>query len=738
MQMDNNIISLHQPSTSSSSTGAPAALDVLSESLPRVPPSEVARFWRSDDHRDRFTTPQFSAYFGLTVHEARAVLHEYVHEGLLSFSGLDKGVESWLPSRDGQTVFRYGAKKLTKKEVAQIKAVLEGLDLSTELELSIGGRPAFGRPNGRLLVGVQVRGVPYDNANDGLVFSKIYEALDSIGLRSHCTIFIFNESVPYRLRHRLVLRGSLWENAVTKVQALDLDEKEHFERFKKFIKSKGIDYHKPDRDLGFGFSFKFIPGMPPGCAYYVEDLEKSVQFPAVCRQSDVKYLANTAALIRANSDNWEFEYELTRDSRYHGYPVHLLALAELDYAITTGTFQEYVDAIDDISKFGLTFADKTNLPFQLLAALERWRRDVRASRARRDEQKKEKRPPAEFRYEAVFDYLNFKVPLLVGFMRNPRSTDAGWTELCRIWDSLLRRIDGSAGQVISKAGWCAGSFSLYRRAATEEEISAYNALSKKANATLKALFINLDTCIGFPAKQRFTQLELGPVPVVLASSRPPSPVIPKIIFGRSWQSGRDRSTLFEHFEKTGGDYAWVRERLIDAEAVLMRDFAHRSATTQGKDPMVLASGLSDAWQFDATTTGWSATIDAGEWAVRLETEERQLFLEMLVEGASHRVPLTPKIRKRQPDETEYLSALLAFMDKLRSVKEVGYVNWLPEWGARSWGSTPEERLDDLQDLVSDCLTSFPSASKYDSYHGPNWPHFFDQGAYDKRKRARNT
>lgn len=666
------------------SESPPASLDLLSATLPTVTPSEVARFWASKwTRRPNFTTPEFAGQFGLSTREAQAVILGYVDEGLLSYAGLEQGIESWQLSREGYAVLRPRAKRLTKKDVAQAKAVLASLPLAQGLELSLGGRPVFGKPNGTLLIGVRLRRVPYAETADGGLFSQIYEALRPSGLQSYCTIFLFDELVPHRLRHRHILQNDSWVYAECEPHKLDFEEKVHIARFSEFVKSKGVVY-SPEL---LGMSFKVIPGMPTGSGFYVENFHESAKLPVECRRSDVVVRGSTAQRVEACATEWAFQYELERASSYYGGP-DTEKLAELDYAVTTGSFDEYCATIEDLHVFGLSNFDKSDLQFQLLAVLERWRRDIRKYRTRYDEQKKEKRPPAEFRYEAVFDCLNFEPPWLVGFIRVPRATEAGWTALCDLWDSLLRRSSGTAGRAISDEGWCAGALSLFRRAATEAEIAAFDALSKQAEATLKAVFFGDDECLGLPVKQRYTQLKLGRAPTVLAKAPPPSPVIPKILRGSTWQLRRSTGAIFDAFMKLDSTrLTLVRNRLIDSEKVLMSDFVQRAAVPRGTDPgpVVLATGLRDAWSFSVSDRGWSATLDAVEWCVKLESLERQLFLEMSLEGLSRRVSLSSKIKTRKPSETEYLSALLAFMDKLKSVSDVGYANWEQEWRPRTWG-----------------------------------------------------
>lgn len=683
-----------------------------------VTPSAVSAFMRRRVRfQDSFTTPNFAAYFLRSVREAQAILNDYVDRGFITYVGLENEVESWSVSRDGMRVFGIGrtAKRLTKKDLKAVESALRkiGPSLATHgvLELSLGGRPAFGQDAGTLVIGARLDIEAYTRKAHFLAYEQLDRVLSAAVTGDYFSLLLFEEhDVPERLRERRILFGSKeGTSVVASQQHLDIDETRHLERFKR-LSATCSPYTV---DSNFMVSQRIH-----------RELEVGTR-PVNCVRSSISYPVNTDQHLQELKRSSHAELEFRREGQgFHsrGYDDAALHLAEVDYAIATNSLERYAQGLEG-RQFSQTTRFLARRPAEFgrelsMALILHWEKLAR-NRALKAARGRNARP-AESTYFAVFDGLSYPAPVLVGFVRQPAGGHDSTNHLEKAYNFRLRRLPGNLAVTLHEAGFNAAYVSFVQRAATDDEVAAYKQICKEFDSNFKAILVAGGRPVGLRASYERREEDLTQVPFVLLEAKGPHPVIPKVVQD-SWGHHREKN-LFDFIATWDpAAQALAARCIIDSKSVQMNEFASRAAEIPCTDVVVLGSGLYDFWKFQAEDRTWHATIGDDDWSVALSFKNNTLQIHITWGDAVHFQTLSPV-------ESEYLykpyqgtlSALHKFMMTLQSVRSGGLdnciINEVP--GARI-RSALDKRLSWLVTLTDYCL----NGSLRDLFwgDGTTWP-----------------
>lgn len=638
---------------------------------PAVPPSDIAKFFRRNQTLDfsAFSTSQFACHFALSAFEAHEVLNRFCDDGLLTFLSAAEGMETWSVSRDGRHVFSERAHRLTKQQLEDIKsALLSVVSLVASagaMEVSLGGRPVLGKPNGKLLVGVKLSHEPFTHPADELIANQIGETLTKAVPEAKCGILLFDRLVPARLKQRLVLSGNPSLQMVdTPETELDIDEVQQDARHAAYLASKGLG---SEHYVSWLLAFRYR--IPDSLVYSFGTERESACLPVSCRRSPVR-LSKTLeeAPDSGLSDVWLKRMRKVVTA-YYPHPRVFEIVAEADYSASTRQLDAYCQKLPDEDFRVLELFDhsREDLKLILLQAIQAHREVLVRERARQQEKKAHK-PPADIRYYALFDTLNFKSPQLAGFVRQPASNHASLKQLYTSWELVLRQFPETPGAYLASAGFDEGVLFLDRREATAEEIFAFDLVCKSAKKTLKSLVVINGHAFSILTRYSFALSDLGPLPTALSTAQLGRPMQPRLLRGRNWRDrGRD---LFPVIEQAPAAFRQVLENnIVDIENVSMDDFARHAALKPCINPVVLATGLLDDWEFSTGKNSWRAVFNAHSWGTSLESTGSKLKVCIWLDNHSHEQQLAPTSPGGVPYQG-YLSSLLSFMDKVAQLKDM--------------------------------------------------------------------
>jgi hypothetical protein len=682
-----------------------------------TPPSEVARFLHLNGRRyTPFTTWEFAAYFLLTAREAHDVLNNYAREGLLTFSGLENDTETWATSREGLTVFAERAHRVSKKELVAVKDAVHKISSlfcdGQNIELSLGGRPVFGKPNGRLIVGIRVSHEPFTVPEDAALFSQVFEAINTT-LRGYSifSVLLFHDLVPERLKQRLIMTGDAQGQIVIApdetVDREELQQPAYLERYLVACGHQGVEH------LQRYLWASDYPNLSRELQGYLKEEEVSRRDGSLaCRLSRVRLRDTSVQLADATSEmgqtleeqrrrlggkRWSGKRETYRDE----------AMARIDYLAAAGRLEAYCDDPDPehVQKLvGWWYQTPVNVEVYLLASLRVWHETIAAERAPRDEMAARRAAP-NIGYYAFFDCLNYVRPHLVGFIRQPATNEASFDFLKTIWNSRIAKTSGTPGKLLYESGFSPARLSLQSRPASAEERAAYDALCKREGKTFKAIFIIEGQCVVVRSRYSYDLEDAGTSPV-LATASLDGPVLPRLLNGPRW-TNHSGKTLFDIVESAPRKQREVlRSQLVNIDSIAMADFVREASASPCQDRVVLATGILDSWRFTSSTQGWVASIGEDSWATTLEAEGETLNLRVTIDGRTETTRLAPSEARGWHRYEGRLSSFCSFMDRLQTIQQIG-IDRLWERNlenARQRSEENQDRLSWLAELVSDALT----------------------------------
>ncbi|MGF6440702.1 hypothetical protein [Paraburkholderia youngii] len=694
-----------------------------------LPPSEIGRFlskrfWFRPV--EPFKTTDFAADVRISAFEAHETLEHYAREGLMSYAGLEEGIETWAPSRDGLGVFGVGYQQAVRLKKRQVEALRESLEAAIghvssfgALELSVGGRPAFGKRNGRYLVGVRLDHTPYTREEDGRLHATLHDALSRPGETPSFSILLFSDKVPYRLKQREIVFGPRQGEVVdTPAARLDTDEKAYTLSFDAFLRSQGVEdgiEHFRDRGPHLEFST------------FARELAREAQAmfaPARCAHSPHLLKGDVADVL---SDRGAIASQTHRVAKAVSElrPEQAALLAEAEYFASKGEIEVWCESLSDhdwavLTRYGFRAVPATNSTvIEMLLELAALRQQSKERKA----QVKANRPPKDVRYYAVFDNLNFAGPHLVGYVRQPSSNAAAFRAIEQYWELVLIKIPDSIGAQLYKARFDGAYLSLAVEPAHEDEIAAFDQICKQAGKTFKFVAVQGDRALAVRSKWSLFPEDLGEVPAAMRAREPSSPFLPKLLIGAR------SSGLFDAIKTmTRAQQKAIGNVLVNSDDVVMLDFARNAAQVHCTDPAVLASGFRDGWRFAVNGRRWSATINAEDWEVELSSNTvNSLRIEVQIAGAKHVQQMAPmKADERRGYHQPYrgrLSSLKVFMERIQRMSVHGAAGYFePEFRKEWLVMEPESRLNYFVDVLSTLLHgSMLSIDSIFESDGTSWP-----------------
>jgi hypothetical protein len=306
--------------------------------------------------------------------------------------------------------------------------------------------------------------------------------------------------------------------------------------------------------------------------------------------------------------------------------------------------------------------------------------------------------------------------VLVGFVRQPISHRANVSDVEDLWYSVLRGAEATIGGALQQAGLDGVGLSLRYRLATEVEAAAFDALSARVGGTLKFI---LTSGMARLTRDRYSHIDVPDVPPELKKATWGDRPLTTLVIGSRWRS-RSGHTLFDVIRKLPEPLRGrAKARLLDMEAVAMRDFAVSASDPQTSDPVVIASGLLSGWQFDVDGVRWKASLVADTWSVILQGERNKLTLLLNVEGCEHTAQLAPFKEERHSYGRPYrgrLSSLERLMTYLLALKDDGAERFTEHYGD---GGLAVKDIDWYLDLINRILRRFGA---FESDDWTTWPY----------------
>lgn len=696
---------------------------------PFPPPSDVARFiqkhFGTHPAGIRFSTPELAAQLGLSAFEAHEVLNNYADDGLLSFAGFDKGIESWQPSRNGLAVFGIGIQAAVRLDWYAVAAMVDAVDEAIPLikpfapmEISIGGRPVFGGYSGKFLVGVRLDHAPYQGVDDARLHKRLFDIIARYAALQDFSILLFSDLVPERLRKREVLHGpECGQVVVSPASAIDRNEKVFDRNFHRLLIASGpIDgrdpLRQPERVL---LSQEFDAHLA------VQALE--TYFPVSCKRSQ--------APVTDITMNFDIHDAVIRESVWGGPGNALrkweeLVLAKAEYAASTGGLDAYCRDLPSNE------ADLIGLPRSI--SIERAKGAIMTMLAEQAALRIQEREvnlkanatanahcaPMGIRYYAVVDGLNFAGPHLVGYARHSPAEGPSIAELEHYWRSIILNMPNCPAAALEGAGQNGAELSLFFEPASAAQIQAFDGACERAGKTFRFLAVDADSFAAFQSSQENLATDIAYMGSNLPARTSVQPVRPKLLIGARHKG------LFEVVR--GMPYAFkekLQALLLNSEDIRMIDFARSASRRPCTSLAVLASGYLGSWFFAADETAWLATIDGTEgWKVSLYSYAvSTLLITVEIGGKKHSQQLAPGDLSCSKPYNGRLSALQSFMSRVQRVAtdSVGYYfppefrdKWMRKMHSRG-------RLGSLVDLLNALLHADGSLDLREQPDGTNWP-----------------
>jgi hypothetical protein len=652
---------------------------------PATPPSAVANLLRMlERHIGRisttFNTVDFIGHFQMTALEGHQRLNEMAEDGLItSVPGSDLG--HWQLTRDGIYVLSPNRKRLTKKFIADVTACLcsIGPELLRQgaLELSLGGRPLEGKANGHLLVGIRLKQPPFSAEADNGLLLQLCHALDASAGQLGYEVMLFADKVPFRLKNRTIViaRDTVASPRPTgAAEVIDKDEAEQSVWRKRFC-----EMHRLKR----------------------EDIEwkQAQSLPWGLRNSLAIALLSEPLPLRSTVSTWVPDDEtVVRFCDKHGpssimkYPAHLWRswspnlFATLEFKAASGSLSRFCKNLEsrNIENDGERFLfplfelarTEGSLQCATARALNYYRSELKQRRNIKEKAERTK-PKLVPSYLLFFDTLNFFVPLLVGFVRQPAGHGAHVDEFIREWDSVVRRLKPTPAAVLSESGYYAGSLSLDVRDATAEEKAFFDDLCKSEGTLFRYILFmpNRQMACRKANRLEFTRVAKT-TPPLFQRAKLGRPIHPRLV--SPWSEIGTQRPLSEVIQSAAPKLRKALEaNIVSLKHTSMSEFARRASLKPCIDLAVLASGLLEAWTFSYFGEDrWEARASADEWEVVLEASKRNLHLTVSYGTESEKYPLAPFERKwgRATSIGPYddsLGALISLLDVVRALYKAG-------------------------------------------------------------------
>ena len=515
----------------------------------------------------------------------------------------------------------------------------------------------IGKPNGRLLIGIKVDHEPFSRSADTQIFQLVTAAMFTHFSEYVFSVFFFQSCVPARLARRQVLTGAEAGKVVETPESL-LDETEVREMSVAVRLKAANDSTRAGRDYEKDW------------ACQQEAYEFS--FPLKCKKSSLRFAALKHDLPLPNeSDPLNLLWMLEKNRAFRRF------LALVDYGASVGKSREFAKhAWENDGRLCGYFHRVSSVmdgPEFLIKAMNTRRRFLDNRMARTAEKRSAKNKPT-IQYLACFDTLNFGKPVLAGFVRQPYSNNVGVKIMREQWDYIVRTLPGSPAEWLYKGGYKSGHLSLDWRAATSEEVLAYDVLCKLSGATYKCILVSAVAAVGFRAKNTCEPDMLENTPNALRHASLGRATHPRLIREFEWR-GSDRASVFQVIRNAQPQLtAAFDQNVVDTDNVLMAEFARKASLKPCIDPVVLASGLLDTWRFTTDACGWRAVASKDDWTVELDTTAQSIDLTIRLAGQQHTQRIFPYTEEltdasfRSPYDG-YLSALQPLLKGIRAMAQ---------------------------------------------------------------------
>lgn len=703
---------------------------------PSIVPSTVHRFlhskwsWSHNAFQGEsgvFKTTEFSSYLQLTALEAHNILNAYAADGLMCYAGKRDGIESWQVSKDGLQVFgdsRPGH-RLTKNELNQaldgIKTMSGSMVNDDYPEVCVGGRAAFGKRNGQIVVGVLTRHAPFSQPTDERVLLMLHGMLYKLLPYRTFTVLLFSEAlVPERLTLRIVITGDRsGETVVADKCNIDHGEMGLMASLDVLARTHGYSGIGAFADYSLGMSS--VGGGPDSdISDYLSEESRISSLPIHCARSPIKFPVNVDELIAESSaqlppllDNDTLDYD-ARNPQFCGE-----LAAELDYFAAHGEIDEGAQRVRDAVErremrfLHQTFSDDRAAVLYLI----RCTRQVIARERLRLERQKANRPKSSPSYFAFFDCLNFTAPVLAGFVRQPQGQEAALRELYDYWRLVIFGHD-VPGSHFCKAGLYGGYLSLYGRTATNDEIAAFDATCKKAGKTFRFIAISPTEAIG--ASGYMTRRPIHDLPEVLQDAKMDLPVPPKVLMTDRFRNHSRDVSLKDAIEGLSGKWReHVARLIIDSESVEM----HKFAASDPRRDLVRIGAQLDRWQFNGDGKAWTGSVAGENWRVKLTANSANLDLVLQYGARDFSVKLAPYSLGYGNHYRGKLSSLLPFMQRLNELSKGGSLSFRRrvDGEGRCIDETSEEGFGLFVDEIEHSLHR---PSRYiEDVDNTSWPYF---------------
>lgn len=693
---------------------------------PAVPLSELIRYLNTHNRPERFTTPSLAAHLHLTAQEAQDTLNRYADEGLVAYAGEPDGIESWTTTREGQRVLLHHKTRWTKKSLSAALAALSAESADFPItEISVSGRALAGAANGTLVVGLRLARAPYSDEGDLAAIRRMLGVIEVAAARpGSVAILLFHATVPHRLRHRQVLVGAdAGATLSTDDAQVDHDESAYRAAVNALIKSlKPVPAPEVSDEDEWAFiipSLRYhdhpaLHGLQTH--FYYESLDKS--FPMEGCRSPLRLLHDTRHELAASLTNFEWLSNHLRKTYWARWDYSdarsMLALA--DYHLARGTFPAFVSSIEDdcFDRLSLRRMDSSERQQEILARLYLHYETIAARRQQTKPVRS--KSPGPVHYYAVFDCLNGVSPLLVAFVRQPLSHRANVNEVEDFWHGVLHNLGETIGGALQKAGLNGVGLSLRYRQATDIEKAAFDTVSAQLGGTVKFILSNGKARL---ARDRFTYIDVEAMPPELEKATWNEGPITQLVNGSRWQSRRSGHTMFDIIQKLSEPHrSRAQARLLDTDNVAMRDFAASASNPSTTDPVVIASGLLEGWQFAVDGARWTGSLVADDWSAKLQGDRNKLTLLLFVGDQEHTAQLAPLESKHRFD-TPYrgrLSSLYKLMTYLMVLQQKGIEQFNAQYGD---GDEATHTIAWYLELVDRILHSF---GPFDSGSSTSWPY----------------
>jgi hypothetical protein len=626
-----------------------------------------------------FTTIDFIGRFSMTAVEGHRRLNELAKDGLVA-SVPGRAVETWHLTRDGAYVLSPDRKRVTKKFIADIQACLKaiGPELLEQgaVELSIGGRPMAGKPNGQVLVGLRLKNVPFASPSDDSILRQLCAALDAAVSTDGYAAMLFYDKVPFRLRDRTVIvaHSAAVSGLRTGDELIDEDEREQLAWHARFRALHG---------LSDGFSlYHYQAGLPWGLLNALEVARFAEDLPLHGAAST--WAPDDSAIVMLDefhADTFDKDYR-----RWDDWPTNLFATLECRAA--TNSLHAFFKEIQSEQLTANSFYRMQPLldlarwdgEFERAAAhaLRHYRAQLAESRAATAARVKPKLEPL---YLTFFDTLNFGPPRVIGFARQPAGHNAHVDGLVDQWNTVLRTLDGAASACLKDNGFNAGGLSLDVRAATPEEVAVFHEACKRQGTSFRYwLFLPGDRmACQKAARGEYKHLELD-TPQIFREATLGRCVHPRLLSPPRFFEQHTLKDIVRAAEPV--IRAALEQNIVFVDEVSMTEFARNASLQPCVDSVVLSSNVLDVWKFSASQNGdWTARATGESWSVQITTDSGDVEMTLAYGEHSDSYGLAPMVAESDRGHP-YDNTLGALLGLLSTVRGLGQISLPQVWAEK--------------------------------------------------------